>query len=65
MIVKYGRSEVLNSWFESSLNIRKDLLTFKDENLITLINYVNTSLMLTSADQLKDDYELLGLMDTY
>ncbi|CAG9332438.1 unnamed protein product [Blepharisma stoltei] len=65
MIVNYSKPEILATWFESSINQRKDLLTYRDENLITLINYVNTSLMLTSADQIKDDYELLGLIDTY
>jgi hypothetical protein len=62
--VMYEKSDVLKSWFATSIERRKELLTYKDTNLIALVNCINTSLVL-AANSSKSRYEVLESIDTY
>ena len=63
--ILYEKSDVLNSWLSTSVDRRKELLTYKDSNLITLVNCINTSLILSASNAAKENYEVLECIDMY
>ncbi|OMJ86292.1 hypothetical protein SteCoe_12204 [Stentor coeruleus] len=63
--VCYEKTEVIKTWLSASVEIRKELLTFKDSNLIALVNCINTSLVLAANNTTKTSYEILESIDTY
>lgn len=65
LTVTYDSKEVLKTWLSLSLEKRKELLTFKDSNLITIVNCINTTLVLTANECIKGNYEILESIDTY
>lgn len=65
LTVTYDSKEVLKTWLSLSIEKRKNLLTFKDSNLITIVNCINTTLVLTANDSTKRNYEILESIDTY
>ena len=65
LTVTYSKPEVIKTWLSTSIDKRRDLLTFKDTDLITLVNFINTSLVLTANECLKGTYEILESIDTY
>lgn len=70
--VNYSQEDVINTWFNLSVQTRESYLTFNDPGLITTINCLNTSLFLTNKNNevltmkiLEGNYPLLDAMDIY
>ena len=65
LTVTYSKPEVIKTWLSLAIEKRRELLSFKDTDLITLVNFINTSLVLTANECLKGTYEILESIDTY
>ena len=62
--VSYDKGEVLKTWLNTKIEKRKELLTFRESNLIAIVNCINASLVLT-ANGIKGNFENLESIDTY
>lgn len=63
--VNYGKLEILKTWLNTPIEKRKELLTYKESSLISMVNCINTSLVFAANESKKGSFEVLECIDTY